>query len=205
MNLKVKRHLLLYFVCLPWDLLMWGLVFCIWALWGTRLEWENSRDNPEGDAEEGPGGPCLTCGLKPKSWPVSKGRWPKGWYLKENGRPWGGTTLGHAIFYGPFKRPLKGQSWKSVQVHEHVHVEQYEAAMLRSFWVACVVVLIGQSTAFVWLAAIIWLTGYFQMGVANWTTAWLRGENPYRGSHHEEAAYAIDDDYEGKIEEMKGG
>jgi hypothetical protein len=78
--------------------------------------------------------------------------------------------------------------------------------MLRAFLIAVLVVAVGQSTASYWLAGVVWLTGYIQMGVANWTTAWLRGEDPYRGSHHEEAAYAIEDDYrEVREKEIKGG
>jgi hypothetical protein len=188
---------------LPWDLFVWLFVILpIRALWGTRLEWENPRDNVKA-SDDDPGGPCLTCEMKPGSWPVSKGRWPKGWYLRKypDGSvvSWGGTTLGHAIFYGSEKRAAKGAIWKPVQVHEHVHVEQYEASMLRAFLVAIPVAAMG----LYWLAFIIWITGYFQMGIANWATAWLRGEDPYRGSHHEEAAYAIDDDYEEMLKRLR--
>jgi hypothetical protein len=200
--MKTWRHGFLYAVCLPWDLLMWGLVLVIRALWGTRLEWENPRENIAIDRSKVPGGPSLTCELKPGSFPVTPGKWPKGWYLK-GGRSWGGTTLGHAIFYGPKKRPEKGKPWAPVQVHEHIHVEQYEAAMLRAFVIAVLVAAVGQSIASYWLAGAVWFTGYFQMGAANWTTAWFRGENPYRGSHHEEAAYALDDDYEQELKEKK--
>lgn len=210
MNLKAKRHLVLYAICLPWDLIVWGVILLIRALWGTRLEWENPRDNPAAKPG-GPGGPSLTCELKRGSWPVSEGRWPKGWYLlKLSGggtTSWGGTTLGHAIFYGPMKRAAEGRDWRPVQFHEHVHVEQYEASMLRAFLVAVVIAAVGQTSAAYILAGLVWLTGYWQMGIGNWTTAWLRGENPYRGSHHEEAAYALDDDYEKELkkETQKGG
>jgi len=153
--MKTKRHILLYFVCLPWDLLMWGIIVLIRGLWGERLEWENPRDNSI--AKPGtPGAPSLTCNLKQGSWPVSEGKWPKGWYLQKfsdgSTYPWGGTTLGHAIFYGPNKRADQGKPWNPVQVHEHVHVEQYEASMLRAFVVACLVAAVGQSTACYWLA-----------------------------------------------------
>lgn len=199
--MKTWRHLILYFVCLPVDLLSWTVILFMRAAWGERLEWETPK------AIGRPGGPVLSVDLSEGSWPVSPGTWPKGWYLKRESkkepshpRTWGGTTLGHAIFYGPGRRAPLGLPWAPVQVHEHVHVEQFEAAMLRSFLVGLAVAVLahlwGQSTAFWILGGVIWFLGYPLMGAANWTTALLRGEDAYRGSHHEEAAYAIDDLYE---------
>lgn len=211
--MKTKLQLILYFVCLPNDLLGWLAVLLIRALWGERLSWDTpgsqiSKKFPRGR----PGGPVLSVDLKEGSFPVAEGTWPKGFYLKKVAKQkrshpvsWGGTTLGHAIFYGPGRRAPAGGKWSLIQVHEHVHVEQFEAAMLRSFIVGLIVAIGGQSTASLVLGLIIWSLGYLLMGAANWTTAVLRGEDAYRGSHHEEAAYAIDDLYERELEQESIG
>lgn len=199
--MKTKLHLLLYFVCLPVDLLSWLAMLFIRFAWGNGLRWETPQSIGR------PGGPVLSVELSEGSWPVTPGTWPKGFYIHhiDKRRPshpmtWGGTTLGHAIMYGPGRRAIEGERWAPVQVHEHVHVEQFEAAMLRSFIVGLLVAILGsiwgQSTASICIGLLIWALGYVLMGAANWTTAVLRGEDAYRGSHHEEAAYAIDDLYE---------
>ena len=172
-------HVFLYAVCFPQDVVSWLMILAIRALWGESLEWESP-------AEMGrPGGPVLTVTLRKDSWPS------RTWYRK-----WGGTTFGHAIMYAHGRRARAGERWKPIQVHEHVHVEQFEAAMLQSLIVGSSVAILMHSSAGLVLGAVIWLMGYVAMGAANWTTAWFRGEDPYRGSHHEEAAYAVDDRYE---------
>lgn len=191
----MKRwHFLLYLTSLPNDLVGWLVVLFIRYAWGERLEWESPR------SQGLPGGPVLVCEIREGSWAVTPGTWPKGFYLiREPGthpRTWEGTTLGHAIFYGPGRRARDGERWRKVQVHEHVHVEQSEAAMLGSFIVGVAIALWGQSTAAVIFGCVVWSLGVVLMGAANWTTAVLRGEDAYRGSHHEEAAYAIDAHYE---------
>lgn len=208
MNLGVKRHIVLYLTALPWNLLIaWPVVLLIRAFWGENLRWENRRNHipfdKKRDHKPAPGGPFLCASIKEGSWPVNpKAKWPGGWYLKKikNQRPshvrtWGGTTLGHGVFFGP-GRSSPGV-WTPLEEHEiGAHGEQFEAAMFRGFLIGLTVVLVMQSTASLWLGAALWFTGYLQMGIANWTTAWLRGEDPYRGSAHEEAAYAIDELYE---------
>jgi hypothetical protein len=193
--MKTWRHILLYLVCLPADLVGWSIVLFARLAWGEKLTWETPKSIGR------PGGPVLTCDLREDSWPVTPGKWPKGFYLQKTERQkgshphtWGGTTFGHAIFYGPGRRGFPEDPWEPIQVHEHVHVEQFEAAMLRSALVGLVVALGGQTT----LGLVIWCLGYVLMLVASWVTAILRGEDPYRGSHHEEAAYAIDEVYERK-------
>ena len=205
MNMATWRHLVLYLTASPWDVIIaWPACLVVWALWGERLRWENRRnhilDAPDG--RSAPGGPVLACDIREGSWPVAPGTWPKGFYLIKTGhqqeshpRTWGGTTFGHSIIIGP-GRSSPGE-WTALEEHEiGVHVEQYEAAMLRGLLIGAVALAVGQSSASLWLALGIWFTGYLQLGVANWTTAWLRGEDPYRGSAHEEAAYAIDELYE---------
>ena len=192
-------HWILYAVCLPWDVLVaWPIVLLVRALWGAELRWETPP--PYSRAVGGGGGPVLTCRIKPGSWPVTPGRWPRGWYLRTNekgkARPWGGTTLGHGIFYGPLVvRAADG--WLRVQRHEHVHVEQFEVVMLGAFLVAiaCFATLLplGHLVAASVLGGSIWLTGYLVMGIAGWLTALARGEPAYWGSTHEESARAQDE------------
>ena len=191
--MKVKRHIALYIIGAPWNLFAaWPVVLLIRLFWGKGLRWETPPD-----ANQRGGGPCLTCQIKEGSLPVRKGRWPVGWYLHDRDatppRPWGGTTLGHAIFYGPNGR--RGDTeWTRTQEHEHYHVEQFEAAMVGSFiagLLAFVVVLLsGRFVGAVLLGAALWALGYVLMGVGGWVAALLRGEPAYRGSQHEESARA---------------
>lgn len=207
--MKTSRHVVLYIISAIWDLTVcWPAVLLIRLFWGTNLRWEAPPDGKETGA-----GPGLWCDLKLDSWPT------RSWYrMKQDGEykrnpeslrgiygewiTWGATTLGHGGFYGTGrsqKLVVHGEmkleeSWTTTEAHENIHVEQFEASMLRSFIVGLVtgVVLlalgnlVGAITA--WLTY--WWMGYWMMGISNWTTAWLRGEEAYRGSHHEEAARA---------------
>lgn len=172
-------RLFLYFVSLPADLLGWLAVGLIRVLWGRNLQWETPPD--------GVGSPVVVAELSKGSWPT------RSWYKRGDGT-WGGTTLSpHAIFYGPGR--LQPGRWTYLQVHEHVHVEQGEASMLRAFIVALVTLLLtGSWSAFL----LIWSCGYLLMGVSNWFTAFFRGEPMYRGSHHEKAAYDRAELYRGR-------
>ena len=189
----------LHLVSLPFDLVSWSLVLLIRGMWGDRLEWENPR------AQGRPGLPALTCEFREGSWPVTEGKGLKGFYLHKlkDGRiaPWGGTTFFHGIVYGPNRRPPKGDKWAPIQVHEHTHCEQLEAfavLALYEFGLHFLLSWMGQSTAGQSLMMFLALP---LLGMAaNWTTAFLRGEDAYRGSHHEEAAYAADDLYERGVE-----
>lgn len=168
----------------------WPIVLAIRVLWGKDLCWE--KPPPYTREKGGGGGPCLTCQMKDGSFPVIQGTFPKGWYWhKKRGRPWGGTALGHGIFYGPNGRKGK-DDWTNTQNHEHVHVEQHEVAMLRSFIVGLVAGIVVLGLGHPWAALVlflgIWTSGYFMMGIAGWLTAFLRGEEAYWGSTHEESA-----------------
>ncbi len=110
--------------------------------------------------------------LKADSWPR------RTWYAK-----WGGTTFGHAIMYRPSPR-------EKTKVHEHVHVHQFEASMLKSMLVGLLVLPV---TGKLWLSYAIWALGFSLYLAANWATAVLRGGEAYRGSVHEEHAYAVGD------------
>lgn len=107
---------------------------------------------------------------------------------------WGGTTLGHGGFYGPGSSGGKGIDTE-IEFHEHVHVEQFVAAMIMSLVQALISLLFvglsGDWTTGVQLALVLWVIGGFLFAAAGWLTAWLRGEDPYRGSFHEEAAYSL--------------
>jgi hypothetical protein len=188
-----STHWVLYIAALPWNLLVaWPIVLLIRLLWGEDLRWER----PPAYSEElgGGGGPCLTCSIKAGSWAVTPGRFPKGWYWnKRTKSPWGGTALGHGIFYGPNGR--NGAAvWTVTQAHEHVHVEQAEVAMFQSFLVGLgagtILGILGHWLGAVLTFSILWFLGYALMGVSGWVVALLRGEDPYWGATHEESARA---------------
>lgn len=184
-------RIFIYLICLPWDVLTWPMILAIRLFWGENLRFEK---------EPTQGGPVLTVDLKPYSWPC------RTWYaIKVNRkkvenrldvqdtygkyRTWGGTTLGpHAIFYGPGRR-VEGKWWE-IQQHEHRHSEQGEAYMFAALMFAAPVFIYSMVYGNqLWIMSLImWTLGYVSM-TANFLVAILRGENPYRGSHHEEAAY----------------
>ena len=196
--MKAKRHIVLYLICLPWDLVAYLTVLLIRLFWGKGLRWETPPY-----AKERGGGPCLTCQMKDGSLPVRKGTFPVGWYLRDKTtdppRAWGGTTLGHGIFYGPRGRFDDDQNneWTRTQEHEHYHVEQHEAAMVASFIVGLAVFVtlmaMGQWVAALALGISIWASGYLMMAAGGWLSALLRGEKAYLGSQHEESARAQTD------------
>lgn len=196
--MRRKTHWILYGICLPWDLVAYLTVLLIRLFWGKGLRWETPPD-----AKERGGGPCLTCQMKEGSLPVRKGTFPVGWYLHDRTtdppRPWGGTTLGHGIFYGPYGRydDDPNNTWTRTQEHEHYHVEQHEAAMVGSFIMGLatfiVLLALGHPVAASALGVSLWASGYLLMGAGGWLTAMLRGEKAYRGSQHEESARAQTD------------
>ena len=149
----------IWLVCLPSDIIVWLATLVVWALWGTKLHWCNG----------------LWCELKESSWPA------RTWY-----KPWGGTTFGHGGFYNDGLSGEKGID-TYIEFHENIHVEQYEAGMLRTFIIALAILIFTGNWI---LAGAIWISGGLLTFGPNWLTALLRGEPAYRGSHHEEAAYA---------------
>lgn len=190
-----RTHWILYIVALPWDILVaWPVVLLIRALWGEDLRWETPK--PYDRIKGGGGGPCLTCRIREGSFPVTPGVFLKGWYLRfRTGKPWGGTALGHGIFYGPY-------AGEHTRTHEHIHVEQAEVAMLQGFLVGLLVggVLwaVDRSVVGMVLFLSLWFTGYLMMAIAGWLTALLRGEQAYWGSTHEESARAQAEKLEGR-------
>lgn len=162
------RTFLLYLVSFAHDSIMIPVGLLIHALWGENLRLE---------------GRAVCTDLRPESWPRNKDHWfcGAGWYAN-----WGGSTLGHFIMYG--LAPAGG-----TRVHEHVHVEQFEAAMLRSLIVGLLVLLV---TGKLGLSYAIWALGYVLMVGSGTLIALIRGEDGYKGSVHEEHAYAVGDAYE---------
>lgn len=177
--MKTKTQFLAYVFCSLWDItIAWPAILLVRLFWGKNLRWE-TPPMPH------PGGPVLVCDIRADSWPG------RTWY-----KPWGGTTLGHGIFYGvDIIKP--GEKWTSIQEHEHVHVEQFEGVSLGSFamglWVGITIAALGHGVAALIVGLLIWWLGYLVMGLGNWGAAWLRGEDPYRGSSHEESAYSQGD------------
>lgn len=107
------------------------------------------------------------------------GSWPMRTWFKR----WRGTTLCHGGWLAP------GMTGTLIEDHEQVHVEQYETAGL----------IFGTYT-FMWFCfePELWFWGLaswavmpFLFMLSGFAIAWLRGEDPYRGSVNEEAAYAI--------------
>lgn len=113
----------------------------------------------------------LTFELKRDSWPQ------RTWYAG-----WGGTTFGHGIMFA-----VDHLDWDPIWLHELVHVEQFEAECLQNTIFFAICTLLG-----FWWVGLIWWAGAPLLGVlAGYTTAWLRGEEFYMGSHLEEAARAV--------------
>jgi len=191
MEKRPWRYWLLWLYTFPVDLLVTLFVLLMRLFWGHRLDWNEG----------------LWCELRPDSWPT------RTWYrYKVNGayvelpayqqgrfgrwKTWGGTTLGHGGFYGPGRLGDKGLD-QSVELHEHVHVEQYEVAMFVTLILGLAVYLLTAYASLpVWGLCIgVWLSGYLLMAIGGWFVAWMRGEKAYAGSAHEEAAYALVEQY----------
>lgn len=180
---------LLYIPALPWNLLVWFIVAWIRLLWGNKLWWSEGS---------------LWTELYPNSWPT------RTWYRRKvHGDPvvnpshrqfnygqwqtWAGTTLGHGGWYGP--GISKGTEVDTVtEVHEHIHVEQFETYSLFGF-IMGVAAFGGCAAAGHWMAGALvggwfWLLGGPLGFSCGWMVAILRGEPAYRGSIHEEHAYS---------------
>lgn len=112
---------------------------------------------------------CLVAVFGEDSWPC------RTWY-----RRWNGTALGHFILLHP-----RAANDELVLYHELRHVEQYETFSVLG--AAAFVLLLSLGHVFPAVAA--WILSGFLGMIAAMGVAWLRGEQPYRGSFLEEAAY----------------
>jgi hypothetical protein len=130
-----------------------------------------------------------------KSFYRNQGLWvvldEKSWLGRTWGSKYSGVCLGHG--------GLLVATVDEVVVHELVHLEQHQVSMLKSFLHASVVFIVCAIFSLYQIALItsfvIWATGYLFFLISGWLVALLRSENPYSGSSHEEAAYAIAEDY----------
>lgn len=121
---------------------------------------------------------ALAFNLKKDSWPE------RTWY-----KGWGGTTFGRIIMLG------HGDDREDLVQHELVHVEQYEAGCLFG------ALLLGLAPVLfpligMWFPFVLWALSSWLFTLTAMVAAWLRGEEFYRGSHREEAAYALARQYE---------
>ena len=166
MKKRPKRYLLTYLWTFPWDILSWLAVLFLWLLWGTKLHWLEG----------------LWFELKEKSWPM------RTWY-----KGWNGTCFGHGGFYAPGVSGGEGVD-TATEYHERIHSEQYEAAMLVSLIFGVVAGFVLWSLQYpevaLWTGGIMWIVGGLLHTCAAFFQAWIRGENPYRGSTNEESAYS---------------
>ena len=149
-----------YTYTIIYDLAIWPLLLVTYLLWGEKLHWNK--------------GPWFY--FKKNSWPG------RTW-----GKEWKGTTLGHGGFYGPL-----ADKW--TKFHEvGVHTEQYRANMLRHFMIALFIIGFMSAAQLLNLGlimgGIVWFFGGL-WSIPNWIVAYLQGEDIYKGSTHEESAYA---------------
>lgn len=73
-----------------------------------------------------------------------------------------------------------------VMRHEKIHVEQFEVAIIMGL--VCGAVSLDLITFL-----ILWVLSSPLLVISGWFVAWIRGEDIYRGSMHEESAYALED------------
>lgn len=192
--MKVVRFFklfVLYAASLPFDLLVgWPVVLLVRILWGRNLEVVDG---------------ILRCEIRPESYPLggktdlsgrlyASSRWPSGWYLYNRAEamariepvhPWGGTSLGHAQFFGPSRISAR------TDAHETHHTRQVEAFNLFGVLIALVFVAIGH----LWIGVVAWTLTGGVLPLAGFAAAWLRSDSrgAYRGSPFEVGAYAVGD------------
>lgn len=173
---RPKRYWFVYLWTGVYDVISWFFLLSAWALWGTKLQWQ---------------------------WGVwfewKKGSWPVRTWFKN----WGGTCVGHGGWLSPGLLGGPGIDTKT-EFHEHSHSEQFETVMLLGFLMALSVVarfwIVGYSMALPdWvLVFCIWNLSSPVSVLCAMLVAKLRGEDPYRGSSLEEAAYALADEWKRK-------
>lgn len=160
---------------LPDALYGWPIVLFCRLFWGEALRWEDG---------------VLRCRAKKESW-----------LDRTFGAKWGAVTLSpHSIVYMPMDLwPEELEEPRETQYHEHIHVEQGEAAQAAAFLEAIVFLAL---LLIVWepvwagiIPVLLWGTGHARKSGAAQLTALLRGEKgsgkyggQYIGAHTEEAA-----------------
>lgn len=97
------------------------------------------------------------------------------------GRSWSGVTFAHGGILAPRAKALP---------HELVHVEQYEVRMLCGFIFGIIFALASMTLAGLVVSAFAWISAWPLGYAASLVQAYLRGEDPYKGSELEESAYS---------------
>lgn len=166
------RYLFTYLWTIPWDIPTWILVLLFRVFFGHRLVFQS-------------GG--MWCELRANSW-----------FVRVFYRRWSGTIFGHGGLLAPGVAGGDGLD-NSTEVHEDFHVEQFEAAMLVGL-INSVVVLVmfwylGQPINW-WFQLGIWMFAWTLSYYSTQLQAFFRGEDRYRGSSMEEAAYSITEAWE---------
>jgi len=168
---RPRRWLLTFLWTFPADIISWFFILLVRLTFGAKLFWIDG----------------LWAELRWRSWP------DRVW-----GKRWAGVTMAHGGIFASGRSGGKGVDTKT-ELHELVHVEQFEARMLASFvlGLSSVVMLLfaGYSGAtMLWVGGSIWMVSWPLGYTASLVQAYLRGEDPYEGSYLEEAAYAIVED-----------
>lgn len=162
----MAKKIVLWFLCAPGDFLGHFVILFFWIFWG----------------EFSSAGSGYWVRLKPASWPV------RTWY-----RGWKGTTFCHGGILC-----VEHDREKLIVKHESIHIEQFEVIQIFSF--IGFIISLGASwlvrSNIPWIFSIcFWALSWPIVNICSSIVARLRGENPYKGSSLEEAAYSIVEAY----------
>lgn len=160
-KLTKLKALILYLACSVPDIATSIPGAVAYLLWGERLRVRLDEYTW-----------AVVFSLKEKSWPM------RTWYAE-----WGGTCFGRMIMlsWG------RGDHEKTIR-HEMKHTEQYEVGCMFG------AIMLGAAPALFpiigyWFPFALWAISAPMFTACGFLCAWLRGENAYRGSVTEEAAY----------------
>ena len=164
---KPRRWALTFLWTFPADVISWFAILLIRLVFGSKLFWIDG----------------LWVELRWRSLP------DRIW-----GKKWAGATMAHGGVFASGRSGGKGIDTQ-IERHELVHVEQFEARMLAGFILglaACISCLLGGAVNTApWAGLLIWMVAWPLGYTASLVQAYLRGEDPYKGSYLEEAAYAL--------------
>jgi len=160
MNKIPKYYYISYLWTLPWNLVAWFVVLIMRLAIGGKLFWLRG----------------LWLALKEDSW-----------FVHSPYKKWGGTTFGNGGILRDRNVGDLDEIDTPTEFHEHVHTEQFEVASLGAFisFGLCTIL-----TGSAWFLIPMWFSGFPILLISGWLQALIRGESAYRGSQHEESAYA---------------
>jgi hypothetical protein len=96
------------------------------------------------------------------------------------------TIAPHVMFYRSGCH--FGQGWSQLQDYEHQRCERLEVSSLAGALLGLGSFVLGAP----WFVALaLWMPAPWVYMIASYAVAWLRGEDPSRGAHNEEASYAL--------------